>query len=97
MRRLLFTLALVLGLLGCSTSSRFVDGTAVTVGAYIPWEQNLYGVELVSYVNGSMLKTSSNVVFSIERDFCATNTYLWGMLETRECTKTKVTTSHGEE
>lgn len=96
MRRLLFMLALVLGLWGCTSSSKFVDGTAVSVGAYVPWEQNLYGMELIQYVNGTMLKTSSNIVFSIERDFCATNTYLWGMLETRESTKTKVRTSGGK-
>lgn len=47
MRKLLFTLALVLGLWGCTSSSKFVDGTAVSVGAYVPWEQNLYGVELI--------------------------------------------------
>jgi uncharacterized lipoprotein NlpE involved in copper resistance len=93
MKKALVTLALVLGILGCTSSSKFVDGTSVQLGAYIPWEQNIYGLELVSYVNGTMLKTSSNVVFSIERDFCATNTYLWGMLETRECTKTKVETN----
>ena len=37
----------VLGLWGCTSSSKFVDGTAVSVGAYVPWEQNLYGVELI--------------------------------------------------
>lgn len=84
-------LALALLLLaGCTSSSRFVEGTSVQLGAYVPWESNLYGVELVSYVNGCAVKTSSNMNFKVERTYNATNEYLWGMVKTREKTDTKV-------
>lgn len=77
-------------LAGCTSNSRFVDGTLVQLGAYIPWESNLYGVELVSYVSGCALKASSNMCFSIEREYVATNSYLWGAVQTRERTNIKV-------
>ena len=93
-RILLAAFCIAAGLLvdGCTSSSKFVDGTSVQLGAYVPWEQNLYGVELVSYINGCAVKTSSNVLFTVQRDYCATNTYLWGMVETRETTHTSVET-----
>ena len=83
-------LAALLLLTGCTSNSRFVEGTSVQLGAYVPWESNLYGVELVSYVNGCIVKTSSNMNFKVERTYNATNEYLWGAVKTRERTDTKV-------
>ena len=86
-------LATLLLLAGCTSNSRFVEGTSVQLGAYVPWESNLYGVELVSYVNGCAVKTSSNMNFKVERSYNATNEYLWGMVKTREQTDTKIEVS----
>lgn len=83
-------LALCMLMCGCTSNSNFVDGTSVQLGAYVPWESNLYGVELVSYVNGCAMKTSSNLNFRIERSYTATNEYLWGAVKTREHTDIKV-------
>ena len=92
MKKILIAL-MVLVIAGCKSNSRFVEGTSVQLGAYVPWESNLYGVELVSYVNGCMVKTPSNMAFKVERTYNATNEYLWGMVKTRECTETKIETS----
>lgn len=83
-------LVLLVLLAGCKSNNRFVEGTSVQLGAYVPWESNLYGVELVSYVNGCAVKTSSNMNFKVERSYNATNEYLWGMVKTREQTDTKI-------
>lgn len=83
----------VLALAGCSSGGKFVEGTSFQLGAYVPWESNLYGVELVSYVNGCVFKAQSNAAFRVRREFAATNSYLWGMAETRESTRTEVETS----
>ena len=86
-------LVLLVLLAGCKSNNRFVEGTSVQLGAYVPWESNLYGVELVSYVNGCAVKTSSNMNFKVERSYNATNEYLWGMVKTREQTDTKIEVS----
>lgn len=86
-------LAFLVLLAGCKSNSRFVEGTSVQLGAYVPWESNLYGVELVSYVNGCALKTSSNMNFRVERIYNATNEYLWGAVKTQEHTDTKIEVS----
>ena len=88
MKRILLIALLLVA--GCKQNSKFIEGTSVQLGAYIPWESNLYGVELVSYVNGCAVKTSSNMNFRIERTFAATNEYLWGMVKTLESSNTKV-------
>lgn len=75
---------------GCSTNSKAVEGTSIQLGAYIPFEGNLYGVELVSYVNGLKIQASSNQSFQVERTYTATNDWLWGMMKTVESSDTTV-------
>lgn len=87
-------LALAMLLLaGCTSNSKYIEGTSLQLGAYVPWESNLYGVELVSYVNGCILKTSSNTCFTVDRSFNATNEYFWGMVKTVERSDTKASVS----
>lgn len=75
---------------GCSTNSKAVEGTSIQLGAYLPFEGNLYGVELVSYVNGLKIQASSNQSFQVERTYTATNDWLWGMMKTVESSDTTV-------
>ena len=56
------------------------------MGAYVPWESGLYGVELIQYTSGATLSMPTNQPCSYFRQYAATNTYLWGMVETRETT-----------
>lgn len=86
----IFLVLVTLVVFGCSSTQRYIEGTSVQIGAYVPWESNLYGVELVSYINGCSLKASSNTAFRIQREYCATNSYLWGAVQTQERTKTEV-------
>lgn len=88
MRRLIIT---VLALLcGCGTSPKYVEGTSLSLGAYIPWDGGLYGLELMQYVNGSVVTVPTNTACQISREHSATNSWLWGMMESREQTKTTV-------
>ena len=93
MRKYLLALLLLL-FIGCTSSQRYIEGTSVQLGAYVPWESNLYGVELVSYINGCSLKATSNMAFKVQREYNATNTYLWGAVQTRESTKTDAEVKH---
>ena len=83
-------LMLCILLAGCKANSRFVDGTSVQLGAYVPFNSNLYGLELVSYVNGCAVRTPSNMNFTVEREYVSTNDYLWGAVKTCERTNVKV-------
>ena len=86
-------LALALLLIaGCSSPSpKLVEGTSVALGAYIPWNGNLYGVELMSYVNGTVVKVPTNVCYEIQRKHSVTNDWGWGLLKSVESTDTTVT------
>ena len=75
---------------GCSSSQKIVEGTSIQLGAYLPFEGNLYGVELVSYVNGLKLQSSSNQSFQVSSTYAATNDWLWGMMKTVESSDTTV-------
>ena len=67
--------------IGCASQPKFCEGTSVQLGAYVPWQSNLYGVEIMSYVNGCVVRTPTNMCYEVQRNHCATNSWLWGMLE----------------
>lgn len=83
-RAFLVSLILALVLSGCASRQRYVEGTHLALGAYIPAEGNLYGVEIVQYLSGAYLATGTNVPVRFSRTYSATNSYFWGMIETRE-------------
>lgn len=75
---------------GCMSKQRYIEGTHLALGAYLPFEDAIYGIEILQYTNGAMLSTSTNTPCVFERQYAATNSYFWGMVETREATRTKV-------
>ena len=75
---------------GCSTNPKVVEGTSIQLGAYLPFEGNLYGVELMSYVNGLKIQASSNQSFQVESTYTSTNDWLWGMMKTVESSDTSI-------
>ena len=75
---------------GCSTQQKIVEGTSIQLGAYLPFDGNLYGIELVSYVNGMKLQTSTNQSFQVSRTYNSTNDWLWGMMKTVESSDTSI-------
>ncbi len=78
-------------LAGCmSQQPKVVEGTSVQLGAYLPWDGNLYGVELISYVNGCVVKTPTNMCYEIQRKHSVTNDWVWGMLKSVESSDTSV-------
>lgn len=96
MRRLLFTLALVLGLLGCSSQGRYVEGSHLSLGLLYPTDTQVYGLNLLDWLSGITVRCPTNQTMTIEREFSVTNSY-FGVVHTHENTKTKITTHHGEE
>lgn len=88
MKRIILATCILLA--GCMSKQRYIEGTHLALGAYLPFEDALYGLEIVQYTNGAIFSTSTNTPCSFERQYSATNSYFWGMVETRETTKTKV-------
>lgn len=55
-------------LCGCmQTGTRYLEGTSLQLGAYIPVSGQLYGVEAVSYVSGVRLSLPTNSNLTIAR------------------------------
>ena len=86
MRKLFLAVSLIL--CGCAQTPRLVEGTSLQLGAYIPYEGGLYGVEIASYVNGCVVRTGTNTACEITREHTATNSWFWGVFESRERSKT---------
>lgn len=85
----MMTLACML-FIGCASQPSFKDGTITTLGLCLPYEGQLYGVQLISYTNGAIVRTPTNMCYEIERTHSATNSWMWGMLESVESSDTKV-------
>lgn len=83
-----FILALLL--CGCASQPKFVEGTSVQLGGYVPWQGSLYGVEICSYINGCVVRTPTNMTYEVERKHSVTNDWCWGMLKSVEYSDTKV-------
>lgn len=90
-------LMLAVLLVGCSSNPSFKDGTITTLGAYLPWDGQLYGCQIISYVNGCVIRTPSNMCYQVERKHSVTNDWCWGMLKSVETSDTKVTLNDSEE
>ena len=86
-KKMIVLLAVVL--LGCTTKQTYVEGTATSLGVYLPYEGQLFGAEVVSYINGLKATFASNVSWKVERTHSATNSY-FGMVRTIESTNTKI-------
>ena len=84
-------LAVLLLLAGCCSAPRYVEGTTIQLGAYVPLDGNLYGVELASYVSGCVVTLYTNAQAEITREYCATNSWFWGALHSVESSETRVT------
>ena len=75
---------------GCSTNPRYTEGTNLSLGAYLPVDGQLMGIEIVNYLNGCSIRTSTNQSFQVSRTYAATNDWLWGMMKTSEGSDTKI-------
>lgn len=75
---------------GCSSNPRYVEGTNLSLGAYLPINGQLMGIEVVNYLNGCSVRTSSNQSFNVSRTYASTNEWAWGLLKSVEGSETKV-------
>lgn len=76
---------------GCAFKQpMLLNGTSVKLGAYIPWEGNLYGLEIMSFTSGTLVVSPTNEPFNVEHHSSSTNSWMWGMLDTNESSETKV-------
>ena len=79
-----------IALCGCSTSPRYTEGTNLSLGAYLPVDGQLMGVEVINYLNGCSVRTGSNQSFQVSRTHCSTNSWGWGLLTTVEGSDTSI-------
>lgn len=77
--------------IGCALKQpTMIEGTSLRLGCYIPWSGELYGLELMSFMTGTMVSTPTNSFPSIEHSSTSTNSWCWGMLKSVEHSDTKV-------
>lgn len=87
-KKLIFSLILLLA--GCKAAPSYKEGTMVGLGAYIPWEGQVYGLEIAQYVNGTIIRTPTNMLYEVTRKHSVTNDWMWGMLKCSESSETSV-------
>lgn len=75
---------------GCRSGEAFVEGTRLRVGVYVPWDGQLYGLQMIEYLNGTALVAPTNSSLEVQRQYSGTNDYL-GVVHTRDCTSTSAT------
>lgn len=90
MRLLVLATLATLSLAGCSLAPKYVEGTNFSLGAYVPVDGQLMGVEVCNYLSGCKVAATTNQPFFVQREFAATNSYFWGMVKTIESTRTSV-------
>ena len=88
MRRLL-TVVLSLLLAGCASRTTYTQGTSLAVGAYIPFEGNLYGCEIASYLSGCRVSAPTNMSVTISRESVSSNSW-FGVIKSVSTTDTTV-------
>lgn len=76
-------------LCGCSSNPKYVEGVNTAIGAYIPYQSNLYGIEVLNYLSGCKAQCMTNQNMSIDRQYSATNSY-FGIVHTVESSHTKI-------
>ena len=89
MRRLLAVLAATC-VIGCvSRSPVFLSGTKCSLGAYIPWSDNLYGITLIDFTTGTYMRFPTNSAIEVQHQSASTNNWMWSMLDSRTSSSTK--------
>ena len=84
--RLLLGLTLLIAL-GCSSMPKVIDGTNLSLGAYLPYDGGIYGLNVVEYTSGCVIKSlPTNGQWEVKRTYSATNTWLYGLGKTVEST-----------
>lgn len=89
MKKIIMTIIAGAMLVGCQTTPKYVEGTNLSIGAYVPVSGQLYGAEVLNWLSGAKIACCSNQTIAVDRDYCATNSYFWGMVKTSEHAKTK--------
>lgn len=76
-------------LAGCATRTTYTEGTSLAVGAYIPFEGNLYGCEIASYLSGCRVSAPTNMSVTITRASVSSNSW-FGVIKSVSTTDTTV-------
>lgn len=92
MRKLALALV-VITLAGCGGFHTYTEGTGLQLGAYIPYDGGIAGVQVVQYLNGCALRAHTNANFNIHRQFSTSNTY-FGVVHTIEHSDTDIEVYH---
>ena len=89
MRHLLTVVLSLLILAGCASRTTYTEGTSLAVGAYIPFEGNLYGCEIASYLSVCRVSVPTNMPVTITRASVSSNSW-FGVIRSVSTTDTTV-------
>lgn len=82
-------LVALLAVAGCKTGPRYVDGQMLQLGLYVPTSDGLVGLQVMNWLSGVEVTSTTNMPFRIERDYSATNSYL-GVVNINEHVHTSI-------
>ena len=74
---------------GCVSQSRYLEGSSLKLGLYVPAGGQLYGIQALSWLSGCSVDAYTNSEFRITREFQSSNDY-FGVVHIREHTKTQI-------
>lgn len=75
--------------IGCTSQQRYVEGTMTQIGVFAPYDGQIYGANIVNYLNGVSVSTYTNQPMTVSREYCSSNTY-FGVIHTSEHSTTTV-------
>ena len=50
---------------GCTSSTRYCEGTGTQIGIYIPVSGQIYGLQCLNYLNGCVVNANSNHTMTV--------------------------------
>ena len=91
LRIALLFLSILLTVAGCASTSRYIEGQSLSIGLYAPFDGQIYGLDLLEWINGIYVKAGSNTTFAVKRTVISTNDY-FGIVHIRERIETELET-----
>lgn len=78
---------------GCISRQSYLEGTSISLGAYLPVDGSLYGLNVISYIDGCKIQVPTNACVNIQRESIQHNNWMFGMMESTTTNKTYMSTA----
>lgn len=72
---ILVAIGLVPVMVGCRNqeANTYIEGTSLTIGLYVPFNGNIYGIQAINYLSGKKIQLATNQQFKISSEHAISN------------------------